>query len=52
LANHFGLKDGEVIIDEVRSAIGEWSSIAKKYDISSETIKNIQLSLNNIERST
>ncbi len=52
LANHFGLKDGEVIIDEVRSAIGEWSSIAKKYDISSETIKNIQLSLNKIERFT
>ncbi|HBL76302.1 MAG: phosphatidylinositol kinase [Bacteroidetes bacterium GWF2_42_66] len=51
LANHFGLKDGEIIIDEVRSAIAEWSSIAKKYNISSETIKNIQLSLNNIEKS-
>lgn len=48
LANHFGLKDGEVIIDEVRSAIAEWSNIAKKIDINSETIKNIQLSLNNI----
>jgi serine/threonine-protein kinase HipA len=30
LANHFGLKDGEIIIDEVRSAIAEWSSIAKE----------------------
>lgn len=51
LANHFGLKDGEIIIDEVKTAIAEWSSIAKKYDISSESIKNIQLSLNGIEKS-
>ncbi|MEZ5104655.1 MAG: type II toxin-antitoxin system HipA family toxin [Draconibacterium sp.] len=51
LANHFGLKDGEVIIDEVRSAVAKWSSIAKDYDINSETINNIQLSLNNIEKS-
>lgn len=50
LANHFGLKDGEAIIDEVRSAIAEWGNIAKEYDISSETINNIQLSLNNIEK--
>ena len=50
LANHFGLKDGEIIIDEVRSAVAEWSSIAKKYNINSETIKNIQLSINNIEK--
>lgn len=48
LANHFGIKDGEAIIDVVRSAVAEWSSIAKKYDISSETVKNIQSSLNNI----
>lgn len=51
LANHFGLKDGETIIDEVRSAVAEWSSIAKKFNINSETINNIQLSLNNIEKS-
>lgn len=50
LANHFGIKDGEIIIDEVRSAVAEWSSIAKKQDINSETIKNIQLSINNIEK--
>ncbi len=51
LAKHFGVKDGEAIIDEVRSAIAEWSNIARKYDINSETIKNIQLSLNSIEKS-
>lgn len=48
LANHFGLKDGKEIIDEVRSAIADWKNIAKKSDISSETTKNIQLALNNI----
>lgn len=51
LANHFGLKDGEAIIDEVRCAVAEWSSIAKKLDINSETISKIQLTLNNIEKS-
>jgi serine/threonine-protein kinase HipA len=51
LANHFGVKDGEVIIDEVISAIAEWSNTAKKYDINSETIKDIQLPLNSIEKS-
>ena len=51
LANHFGLKDGKEIIDEVRSAIAEWKNIAKEYDIRSETAKNIQLALNNIGKS-
>lgn len=51
LANHFGLKDGELIINEVRSAIAEWSNIAREYDISPGTIKDIQLTLNNIEKS-
>lgn len=48
LAHHFGLKDGESIIEEVRSAVAEWSIIAKEYDIRSETIKNIQQTLNSI----
>jgi serine/threonine-protein kinase HipA len=48
LANHFGIKDAKEIIDEVQIAITDWSNIAKEYDISSETIKNIQSSLNNI----
>jgi len=48
LANHFGLKDGKEIIDEVRSAIANWSIIAYEYDISSDTVKNIQSSLNRI----
>lgn len=51
LANHFGLKDGKEIIDEVRIAIAEWKNIAREHDIHSETIKNIQLALNNIRKS-
>ena len=50
LAKHFGLKDGEIIINEVRSALTEWSNIAKEYEISTENINNIQSSLNSIER--
>ncbi len=48
LANHFGLKDGNEIIDEVRSAIADWKHIAKENDINPETVKNIQSSLNSI----
>ena len=51
LANHFGLKDGKEIIDEVRSAIADWSTIANEYDIISDTVKNIQSSLNSIGKS-
>jgi serine/threonine-protein kinase HipA len=49
LANHFGLKDGKEIIDEIRSAIAKWNTIAKDTGVSSETIHKIQLALNNIE---
>lgn len=49
LAKHFGLNDGRIIIDEVRSALAEWSKIAKEHDISSNNIKNIQSSLNSID---
>jgi serine/threonine-protein kinase HipA len=48
LADHFGVKDPKLIIDEVQNAIADWNKIAKQYDISAETIKNIQSSLNNI----
>ena len=51
LANHFGIKDGKEIIDEVRSAVSEWSNIARECDIRSATVKNIQSSLNNIGKS-
>lgn len=51
LANHFGIKDGKEIIDEVRSAVSDWSIIAKEYDIGSETIKNIQSALNSSGKS-
>jgi len=51
LANHFGVKDGKEIIDEVRCAISNWSIIAKEYDMGSETIRNIQSYINNIGKS-
>jgi serine/threonine-protein kinase HipA len=51
LANHFGIKDGKEIIDEVRSAVSCWSNLAKEIDISSETIQNIQSALNHIGKS-
>jgi serine/threonine-protein kinase HipA len=51
LANHFGIKDGKEIINEVRSAVSDWSNIAKEYDIGSETIQNIQSALNKIGKS-
>jgi serine/threonine-protein kinase HipA len=51
LAEHFGLKDGERIIEEVRNAIADWKSIAKNYNISIDTIKSIQSAMNKIEKS-
>jgi serine/threonine-protein kinase HipA len=50
LAKHFGLTEGKAIIEEVKNAIADWSSMAKAYNISSETIKNIQLVLNKIDK--
>jgi serine/threonine-protein kinase HipA len=48
LANHFGIKDGKEIIDEVRNAVSDWRTIALAYDIGSETVDNIQSAINKI----
>ena len=48
LAHHFGLRDGAKIIEEVRTALAQWRSVARECDISQETIQNIQQSLNRI----
>ena len=41
LAHHFGLKNGEMIIDEVKSAVANWAKIAGELDITKTTIQNI-----------
>jgi serine/threonine-protein kinase HipA len=48
LANHFGVKEGNEIIEEVRTAISNWSSIAKNIDLSKASIQSIQSELNRI----
>ncbi|WP_423126572.1 type II toxin-antitoxin system HipA family toxin [Gaoshiqia sp. Z1-71] len=48
LADHFGLKKGDVIIEEVQDAINHWPSIAKECGISKTNIQNIQNVLNKI----
>ena len=50
LANHFGIKDSKEIIDEVRNTVSDWSNIAKECEITTKTVKNIQSSLNSIEK--
>ena len=41
LAKHFGIRDPEKIIDEVRSAISKWETIALDLDIIKRTISAI-----------
>jgi serine/threonine-protein kinase HipA len=41
LAHHFGLKNGEMIIEEVKSAVANWAKIAEELDITKSTIQNI-----------
>lgn len=42
LAHHFGLKNGELIIEQVQDAINEWSNIARETEISNENISKIE----------
>ncbi len=42
LAQHFGLKNGEMIIHEVQCAIKEWDSIAKECGINKDNVKEIK----------
>ncbi len=46
LAKHFGIKKPELILDEVRDAISQWSSVAKDYGVSQSTIKIIEKVIN------
>ncbi|MEE4117246.1 MAG: type II toxin-antitoxin system HipA family toxin [Marinilabiliaceae bacterium] len=46
LAKHFGLRDPERIIEEVRSAISKWETIALDLDISKRTISEIASKIN------
>ncbi|MCY1721680.1 type II toxin-antitoxin system HipA family toxin [Prolixibacteraceae bacterium Z1-6] len=48
LADHFGLKKADLIIEEVQYAINQWPSIAKECGISKNNIQNIQNVLNKI----
>ncbi|MEN8157636.1 MAG: type II toxin-antitoxin system HipA family toxin [Bacteroidota bacterium] len=45
LADHFGLKNGEAIIDQVCDAIARWSSIAQDCGLTKTTIKEIKAAL-------
>jgi len=42
LAHHFGLKNGEMVIQDVQSAIKEWVSIAKECGVNKDNIKEIK----------
>jgi len=46
LAKHFGLRDPETIIEEVRSAISKWETIAVDLDISKRIISEIASKIN------
>lgn len=49
LADHFGLKKADLIIEEVQDAINQWPSIAKECGISKNNIQNIQNVQNKIK---
>uniref|UniRef100_UPI0025FFF893 HipA domain-containing protein n=1 Tax=uncultured Draconibacterium sp. TaxID=1573823 RepID=UPI0025FFF893 len=48
LADHFGFKKADLIIEEVQDAINQWPSIAKEIGISKNNIQTIQKVLNKI----
>ena len=48
LAKHFGIKKPELILEEVREAICQWSSIAKECGVSQATTKNIGKVMNEV----
>jgi serine/threonine-protein kinase HipA len=41
LADHFGVKNADSIIEKVKTAISNWKTIAKECDLSKATISNI-----------
>jgi serine/threonine-protein kinase HipA len=46
LANHFGLKSGKEIIDEVLDTAKKWKSIANDSNLSKSTITMIEKKIN------
>jgi len=48
LADHFGLKNAGIIIEEVQDAINQWPTIAKEYGVSKDSIQNIQKAVSKI----
>jgi serine/threonine-protein kinase HipA len=48
LANHFGLKNADVVIEEVQDAITQWPTIAKECGVSKNNILDIQKALSKI----
>ncbi len=51
LAKHFGLKNGSIIIDEVRNAISKWRKISQECEVNAENIKKIESDLDGIKSS-
>jgi serine/threonine-protein kinase HipA len=50
LAQHFGIKKPELILEEVREAICQWPSIAKDCGVSKSTINNIEKVINEVSK--
>lgn len=48
LANHFGLKNADVVIEEVQDAITQWPTIARECGVSKNNILDIQNALSKI----
>lgn len=51
LAQHFGLKNGKVIIEEVQKAISEWKRTAQELEVSKENSRTIESSIDAIRNS-
>lgn len=48
LADHFGLKNAGIIIEEVQDAINQWPTIARECGVSNDIIQNIQKAVSKI----
>jgi serine/threonine-protein kinase HipA len=50
LANHFGVKNPEIIIDQVKDAISQWRSLALNCEIPKQLITDIQKTFNKLNK--
>jgi serine/threonine-protein kinase HipA len=50
LANHFGVKNPEIIIDQVKDAISQWRSLALNCEIPNQLITDIQKTFNKLNK--